>query len=50
MIYTLAKMAYSVALVAIVMLNVICIQESKTVVEAVFRAVVILIVIGLVLR
>ncbi len=50
MIYTLANITYSLALVVIVILNVIGIQESKTVVEAFFRVVVLLIVIGMVLR
>jgi len=50
MIYTLANVAYSLALMAIVILNIIGIQESKTVVETFFRIIVLLIVIGLVLR
>ncbi len=50
MIYTLANIAYSAALMAIVILNIIGIHESQSVFETLFRVVVLLIIIGLVLR
>jgi hypothetical protein len=50
MIYILANIAYSLALMAVVILNIIGIQESGSVLEFIFRAVVIFVVIGVAIR